>query len=644
MQRKNLKILSVILFLFFESSGIAAAKKIYGGNNEYNVANIPASLIRDAGTVIRKNIIRFRIEDDKHAVETVTKAVTIFNKEEQNQGLLVIWYDQFREVDDLDGAIYDANGNEIRDMDDDDVKDYSSFSAYSLYDDTREKVAEMFYDKFPYTVEYTYKLKYDGYLQWPAWYSRESLDPVELSRFEVTMPEGDTLRYWYSNDSLKPVIASNDDRLTYLWEAKDLPQLSEDISGNDDEDYAGIVRIAPSKFEIDGYKGDMNSWKNFGMWAYNLYNGQDILSEEATKKIQSLVSPEDNKTQIIKKLYRYMQSTTRYVSIQLGIGSWKPLNAQFVYEKGYGDCKALSNYMMTLLRAEDIKSYPVLINAGNDRPIISKFPSNQFNHVILCVPQKEDTIWLECTSSIIPFGHLSNATENKYALLLSKNGGTLVRTPSSSSLSNTQIREATVELSPKGDAEVNAVTAWRGDQQDGIRIKLASMTPDDKDQWVSNSLNALNPEVLNYHFSVPKSSGNNLKLFVKYNIHNYGSRSAKRIFFKPNLINRYTYVPGDISRRLSPVRFGYPYFDSDSVYFKIPEDYAVEAVPPEVNLNTSFGNFSSKTIQSGDTAVVFTRRMEIKKYNIPAEEYSEYRKFFYDIVKADRAQVVLHRK
>jgi hypothetical protein len=439
--------------------------------NKYRVSDLPGGFVQDARVVVRERSIRFEVRSDRKATSTVTEAYTIYNREQQRYGRMSVEYDKFHSIEDFDGALYDASGEKIRDLKNSDIKDYAEFGDDALYEDTRIREAELLYNVYPYTVEFTREMSFDGFLNWPKWFAQETCDPVEHTKFEVVVPLDSTLRFWCNNDSVKPVITIEDDKKVYTWEARFLPKLDEDGFDNI-EDVTSIVVIAPAKFQIGSYRGTMTSWKEFGKWCYGLWNEKDRLPESAVQEIKKIVKPEDDTVTKIKKLYQYMQSRTRYVSVQLGIGGWQPFDAAYVHNKGYGDCKALVNYLAALLKSAGIASYPVLIHSGsNSFPMLLDFPNNQFNHVILSVPLPADTIWLECTSQTMPFHTLGSFTYNRDALMLTPDGGVVVHTPSSTADDNEQIRKADIQLNfDVSTADIK--TRYTGMQRDYVRDEL----------------------------------------------------------------------------------------------------------------------------------------------------------------------------
>ena len=608
----------------------------------YRIDQLDPVLARDAHKVVREAWVSFDVSSRSDARLKVLTAVTVFDAQGRDAGELILWYGHYSKIKNLDGRLLDANGKEIRDLEGKDTHDFSAVDGYSLAEDYRKRTAGMYGDRYPYTVEYSYEIAYNGHLAWPGWIKQDGEDAVEHSYFEITLPQGEDLRYWINRDTVTPRIINDSGRKTYIWEAANLPKLSDEMKAEDVEYRTCVVETAPTRFQLDDYPGEMTSWKSFGAWVGHLYTGRDQLPAAAAADVHRIVLPQDSPRTRATKLYKYMQERTRYVSIQLGIGGWQPFDATFVHEHGYGDCKALSNYMVSLLKEAGVAAYPVMIYSGAmDGLYQEDFPSAQFNHIIVCVPTGRDSLWLECTSQTIVAGHLGSSTENRFGVLLSPQGGEFVRTPASKSTDNEQRRKATVRLATDGTVTAAVATRFTGDQQDPFRFALANKSEEDRKKWLTDDLEISNASITAFALEGLTGTDPKVGLSVDLSVPKYASITGTRIFFLPNLMERKTYIPRDLKERKSPVRYSYPYRDVDSIVFALPKGYTVEAVPSPVDLRSSFGSFHSSSNVLGDTALVYTRILEIHQAEIPAPAYNEYRNFSKDIVKADRAQAVL---
>ncbi len=276
--------------------------------------------------------------------------------------------------------------------------------------------------------------------------------------------------------------------------------------------------------------------------------------------------------------------------------------------------------------------------------MIREFPSNQFNHVILCVPMVKDTMWLECTSQSIPVGHIGDGNEDREALLITPEGGVVVKTPRSRADENRQTRAASVRIGLKGEADVTVRTTVTGNQQDRIRLALAEASPANRERWIIEDLQVPNVSLRSQAVEGLDSRSLAVSVSLAFSITKFAVPSGERFFFQPNLLERRTDIPPEVSQRLSPIRLGYAYCDIDSVIYHIPGVFTPEALPRPVALSSSFGRYLTETTPLGDTALVFRRTLEISQRIIPPEQYNVYRRFFQRVANADRTQVVLRRR
>jgi hypothetical protein len=404
------------------------------------------------------------------------------------------------------------------------------------------------------------------------------------------------------------------------------------------------VALAPSDFEIDGIKGNMDSWQQFGKFIYQLTGNRDALPPDMAMKAKQMTAGLRTPYEKIDTLYKYLQNNTRYISIQLGIGGWQPIPASKVVQTGYGDCKALTNYMYAMLREVGIESKYTLVNSEDDGLYTdAAFVSNQWDHVILSVPLAKDTIWLECTSNILPAGYLGDFTYNRPALIVDERGGTMVRTPTYKKSENLQIRNTKATVDENGNITAGITTRYTGLQQDRLQGLFMTAQPDQMLKFQRNRFDIPNYDIVDYHYDYKPGIIPALHENINLTANGYAQVSGKRLFIVPNIVTRGgTKLPSDTSRFFD-IELDYDYLDMDTVTIRVPEGFTVEALPKEVKESSRFGSYSMQ-ITYADATITLVRSVQQNSGRFSSDHYSELVKFYGAIQKADRAKVVLVKK
>lgn len=598
-----------------------------------------------ADAIMRLDLLRFEVHDPGKATQTVRRAVTVLGPNGREEGELRIFYDgRLRELKRLNGEIRDSVGRVIRELEKEDQQDYSAVSDHSLYEETRVRVARLYHHAYPYTVEFEYEIRYDGLISWPTWYPQEEGMAVVYGRFDLVTPADAEVRYLVRGATIEPVTSQRGKRKTLTWEVRDELAMTIEPFGPAWQDQVIAVHTAPATFEIEGTRGDMRSWQTFGHWYHVLNEGRTVLPPDARGEVRRLTSGIVDDREKVQQLYAYLQERTRYVSIQLGLGGWQSFDAAYVHDRGYGDCKALTTYMRALLEQAGIQSFPALIRSGGRAPeVLTDFPSNQFDHVVLYAELADgEGIWLENTSQTVPFGHLGTFTEDRYALLIRPDRSELVRTPRSKAHDNQQVRRAEVNVMESGDATVQVRTRYTGNQQDGIRQRLANRSDRERTEWLVNNIDLPSFELVSVDFTEVDAGALTLTLPVTLEVSHFASRSGTRLFLPVNVFERWTYVPPPDEDRTQPIHFfPYAFADADTIRFTLPAGFTIEAMPDPVDVETPFGRYAATVAAGPDGTLTYSRQLEITEATFAPELYPAFRDFMAQIVRTDRAQVVL---
>jgi transglutaminase-like putative cysteine protease len=495
------------------------------------------------------------------------------------------------------------------------------------------------YRTFPFTVEFTYEIVYDGLFYYPAWEVYDDYNvAVEKSSLKVITPKGFKFRYKESNQTGNCIITDENEKTVYTWMTENLPAVKKEPYGEDIKEFTPVVYLAPSDFEIAGFKGNLDSWYNFGMWMNTLNKGRNALNPATTEKVRNLVSGLDNNREKINALYRYMQGKVRYVNVQVGIGGWQPIEAESVDRLSYGDCKALVNYMKSLLDITGIMSYYTLADAGEDiPPLKTDFPSNQFNHVILCVPDRSDTIWLECTSQTIPFGYIGKFTDDRYVLVTGSEGGTVVKTRKYTINDNRQVRKAVVELAANGNANATFSTDYNGIFYDDI-YKVLLMDGTDRKKFVQSRISIPGFNLISFSHSEEKKMVPVIHENVNLSLPGYGTVMGNRILLNPNLMTKSLKPPARVKERKSDINIRRAYNETDTIVIKMPAGYSADQLPGKTILTTEFGNYNSEIFSDGKV-IRYIRVFNLKKGRYMVEDFNQFVDFCEKISSFDDRKI-----
>ncbi|MES2277413.1 MAG: DUF3857 domain-containing protein [Bacteroidota bacterium] len=631
----------------FLTAGFCLMAMICNAQQNYDAGLIPKPLLAYSSAVVRYSDQEIEVKDLDNTIYHIKEAITVLNKNGDKHAEIAVWHNKSNIIRYIKGAIYNAAGKPVGKFAEKDFEDASAADNSALFEDSRVKHYQPAIIEYPYTVEYEYEIRSKQTLNFYNWEPNPATGvSVEKSVFSFTSKPDFKINYKEINTPNKAVISTSAQGLkTYAWHLDNLRSVKYEPYSPNPEQYLTMVKIAPEKFMYEGISGSFTNWKELGQWVYDkLLLNRDAIPVETVEYIKQLTTGISDPKLKAKKIYEYMQHKTRYVSIQVGIGGYQPFLAADVDKSSYGDCKALVNYTHALLKTADIESWYCIVKSGSrKRSFMADFASmDQGDHVILCVPFKNDTTWLECTSQTIPFGFLGDFTDDRWVLACTPDGGKLMHTPHYAATTNVIRRKADFVIDDKGELSGTMVTAFGGTDYD-TRDSFIDESYTEQLKSIREAYPIINMDIEKLEFTKAKSSDAVTTENIKLKAREFAAFNSDKYYFKINLANRADHVPDEVRNRSTDVYINRGYVEEDEISYQLPAGYKPEKILLNQTFDKPFGKYTVSMHLNGQQ-LVYKRKFQLNDGTYSKDSYQDLVDFYQSVADADAYNMVLVKR
>jgi transglutaminase-like putative cysteine protease len=585
-------------------------------------------LTANANALINEYHVTYEVRSETDIRKTTIYRATVLSQGGRSYGRVSTLVDNRSKISSFSGSILKADGSLHSRIKLSDLKDAPSYPDFVFASDSRRYYYEPVIQDYPYTLAYEEVISYSGLIAFESWMPVNSLNlACDTASYTIICPDTYKIRHKSFNISEEPqTLRLEGNRLRISWGVGKIHAVELDNYIPSPETFLPYLMAMPVKFSYDGYNGEVTDARTYGSWVASLLEGRDAVKPDIATRMASLTSDASSTREKVSRVYRYLQENTRYVAITYGIGGLQPAPADKVSQYGYGDCKGLSNYMKSLLASIGIKSYYTEIGNGSRKIKYDDFVYLQTNHVILCVPDQNDTIWLECTSQHYNAGYLGYSNSNRKAMLVTEEGGKIVNTPAADSSNSFRRTRYELEVRPDGSAAYKINTVATGHYYEEL-LHLKYSTRDEAIRYLYSDLPFRNHSIASYNVSPDTIRLAALTAVIDGNLNKYGTVAGKKLIVPLIAAKMFAYVPKLEPGRKAAINISEHTASTDTIAIKIPDGYKAAVINETKEFSNEFGRYRQSVVSDGYSLLVI-RDVLIPAGNFPVENREKVTEFF----------------
>jgi len=504
-------------------------------------------------------------------------------------------------------------------------------------------------------IEYKYTIKSPYFSNLQDWKFQKSI-PVNFSEYKTIVPEYFTYNF-FSRGSVKlnsetksksnTVETSNVNRMSYLEtitivNAKDVPAMIEEEYSNNIENYLSNIQyqLATIKYPNELLKTFSETWEDV---AKNI-NSNDSFGEELKKdnyfndEYVSLVSGKNFTDQekinviydFVKKHYQWNENLSVYTDV--GVNR--------AFKDKVGNVAEINFTLIAMLRKAGIKANPVLLTTRSQP--INLFPTTTtFNYVICGIEINNEIQFLDATDKNLKQDVLPTRALNYIGRLVRENSTSIEvdLSPKSHSKSTTMIFASITNEGIKGNIKevVTQNLAYN------FRNKNSAISEEAYLENIEKNMPGF--EILEYKIENKTNPDEPIKEDYNFISTNEIEVINDKLFFKPLLFFAIDENPFKLEKRDYPIDFKYPFHNSYTITYNLPQGYVVESLPEKINIamEEDLGSFTFLIGQTGNKIQIVSN-LYINSSIFSAEYYDTLKAFYNQVFLKMNEKIVLKKQ
>lgn len=567
---------------------------------------------QDKSVVLNKthNVIIAIDKEGIHIEENVSEERSIAKANDVEDYTFSVYFDNFSDVDKLQGVTYNSNRRKISSlgMYDREIRDVERSDIFH----SDRKVLNFRMPKVVDNsiIQYSYRKTYKEPKLIPPIIFQNYLRSENIS-VKISCDPGVEIGYKLfgdHSDIIKHSIRTEGNRKVYLWEASEMPVFEPE------NDMPNVLSFIPhiiyyiKSYTFNGKKvvllekpEDLYKW--YGSLTTD-HNKKDVSGIKA--KTTELIANKNSTIEKARAIFNWVQDNLHYIAFEYEMGGFIPRDAVDVFEKKYGDCKDMANLLHTMLTQAGIQSSLTWIGTRHKPYSYSETNSPLVNnHMITSFEDNGTRYFLDATDKFCQFGFPSPMIQGKEALIKLSDGSFVIETvpipEAEKSVTNmvfdlkisgtSLLGTSTMKLSGFSKTRFLSTLAFNTDKEDEVwKAALTGRNVKIKSEIVQTNKNAYvdDPTTATYQISLD----------------NWLKDLDKTIIIKPILLFPLKDMTIDLDKRKYPVDL-----DNKETYqfeyrIELPTGYHIEHLPENVKISNQLADFELQYLLEGKHLLV----------------------------------------